>query len=154
MGIDEREFFRYLNKIVILCWRLRLGWLFNTWPSVLGRMALLVVTGRKTGLTRYAPVNYAPGTGEVYCVAGYGEKTHWYRNTIAKPEIEIWLPQGRRRARAETIIEPALRLATIRTVLQNSGFAAKTFAGIDPFSISDEQLALETEEYMALRIVL
>lgn len=152
--LDERQVFKQVNKLIVLMWRLGLGWLLNSWPSRLGRYAILVVRGRKSGLRRFAPINFAPGSGEFFCVAGYGAQTHWYRNLQAEPNIEVWLPDGWWVARAETVIEAESRLSIIREVLKNSGFAADSLAGIDPFSVSDQELETETSEYMAVRVEL
>lgn len=146
--------FRWLNKLMVLLWRLGLGRLVNASPRHLGRVMVLRVTGRKSGLPRLAPVNYAPGDGEVFCVAGYGERTDWLRNLQVHPELEVWLPDGRWNGRAVLVEEPRTRLETLRRVLQNSGFAAKSLAGVDPFVLPDQELERKTREYRVVRIVL
>jgi hypothetical protein len=39
-------------------------------------------------------VNYAIVDGEVYCTAGFGAVSDWYRNIRTNPEVEVWLPDG------------------------------------------------------------
>ncbi len=87
-------FGHYLNPFMLLMWRLGLGVWFNWWPAVSGRVLVIVHRGRKTGRRRYAPVNYACVEGELYCVAGFGPVTHWYRNVRAHPQVEVWTPEG------------------------------------------------------------
>lgn len=136
---------------MMFMWRLGLGPLLNAWPDVGGRIMVLVHKGRKTGLTRYTPVNYAIVDGEVYCTAGFGHIAHWYRNIKANPEVEIWLPDGWWAGVAEDISEREDRLAILRQVLIASGFAART-AGINPITITDEALDADTDSYRLLHI--
>ena len=68
-----RQAFKVLNRRLMLpLWRLGLGRWLNAWPAVGGRIMVLVHRGRKSGLQRYTPVNYAQVDGEVYCTAGFG----------------------------------------------------------------------------------
>ena len=60
-----RQGFKYLNKFMLLLWRLGLGNLLNAWPDVGGRIMVITHTGRKTGLKRQTPVNYTIIDGEV-----------------------------------------------------------------------------------------
>ena len=75
--------FKYLNKFMLLMWRLGLGWMMNMWPDVFGQIMVIINTGWKTGLRRRTPVNYAIVNGELYCTAGFGQVAHWYRNIQA-----------------------------------------------------------------------
>jgi deazaflavin-dependent oxidoreductase (nitroreductase family) len=109
-------------------------------------------TGRKSGLKRQTPVNYAIVDGEVYCTAGFGKLSDWYLNVKANPEVEIWLPDGWWAGTMEEITDPKKSLPLLRTILQNSGFAATTFGGLDPFKLTDEALAKATPEYSVFRI--
>ncbi len=146
-----RAAFRYLNRFMILLWRLGLGSWLNFWPAVLGRYMILVHTGRNSGIRRRTPVNYGMVNGEVYCVSGFGAVADWYRNLLAKPELEVWLPDGWWTGSAEEVTEPAERLARMRAALVGSGFAAYA-VGIDPHNMSDADLERATLEYRVLRI--
>ncbi|MBK7622453.1 MAG: hypothetical protein IPJ14_07245 [Kineosporiaceae bacterium] len=53
--------FRYLNRFMVMMWRLGLGRLVNVWPRGSGRMLVLGDTGRRSGLRRWTPLNYASG---------------------------------------------------------------------------------------------
>ena len=48
----------------------------------------------QSGKQYLTPVNYALVDGEVYCTAGFGPRTDWYRNILADPNVRLWLPQG------------------------------------------------------------
>ena len=89
-----RQGFKYFNKFMLLMWRLGLGKWVNFWPEVGGQIMVLTHTGRKTGLKRQTPVNYALVEGELYCTAGFGQLADWYRNIMAEPRVEVWLPDG------------------------------------------------------------
>lgn len=77
---------------MVLLWRLGLGKWINARPAVAGRIMVLNHTGRKSGLLRQTPLNYAIIDGEIYCTAGLGETTDWYRNILANPHVEVWTP--------------------------------------------------------------
>jgi deazaflavin-dependent oxidoreductase (nitroreductase family) len=144
--------FKQFNKFMLLMWRLGLGQWINIWPEGIGRIMVIIHTGRKSGLKRQTPVNYAIVEGEVYCTAGFGKSSDWFRNLKANPEVEIWLPDGWWAGVAEEITDPKTCLPLLRAVVQNSGFAAYTLGGFDPKTISDEELAKATAEYCLFRI--
>ena len=70
--------------------RAGLGPLFCT--PVLGSLMVLRTTGRKSGLPRDVPLGYAILDGCVYCIAGFGAETQWFRNIQADPAVEVILP--------------------------------------------------------------
>ena len=141
-----RNYFRSLNHFMLLMWRLGLGRLLNIWPSGFGRIMVIRHVGRKTGKVRQTPVNYAEIDGTIYCTAGFGPISHWYRNLLANPDVELWLPNGRFHATAQDITDEPNALSLLRQVLINSGFAAPTF-GVHPKTMSDEELAAVTAKY-------
>lgn len=147
----RQGFRRTLNPFMLLLWRLGLGGWFNVWPEVSGRVMVIVHTGRKTGRRRYAHVNYACVEGELYCVAGFGPATHWYRNLIAHPEVEVWTPDGWWAGVVEDISDSQRRPALMRQVLIGSGFAARVF-GFDPIHMSDSALDAATAKYRLLHV--
>jgi len=144
-----RRAFRAFNRFMLLIFRLGLGSYGNR-PE-LSQVMVITHTGRKTGLRRRTPVNYAVVDGEVYCLAGFGARTDWYRNLLADPQVEIWLPDGWYSGVAEDVSEDPRRLPLLRQVLIASGFAARA-AGIDPRRITDEQLQAVSSDYRLVRI--
>jgi deazaflavin-dependent oxidoreductase (nitroreductase family) len=145
------RFFWYLNRFMLALFRLGLGRWVNAWPSVGGRIMVLTHVGRKTGIRRRTPLNYAVVDGDVYCLAGFGSSSDWYRNLLANPEVEIWLPDGWWAGSASDVSGSERRMDLLREVLIASGFAA-WLAGIRPRTDSDPKFAAVTEEYRLLRI--
>ena len=147
-----RQAFKYLNKFMLMMWRLGLGSWLNFWPSVGGRIMVLSHIGRKSGLKHHTPVNYTILNGDIFCVAGFGNIADWYRNIINNPEVEVWLPPNSWwEGVGKDISESQDRLPILRQVLIASGFAARAF-GINPYTISDENLEELCKEYRLLRI--
>jgi deazaflavin-dependent oxidoreductase (nitroreductase family) len=108
-------------------------------------------TGRKTGLKRHTPVNYTIVDGEVYCTAAMGSISDWYRNIMANPEVEVWLPNGWWAGVAEEVTDAGIRMPLLRQVLVDSGFAARA-AGIDPATLTNEELDTMTSDYCLIHI--
>ncbi len=144
--------FKYFNRFMLLMWRLGLGRFFNTWPALSGRVMVVTHRGRKSGLQRRTPLNYAIVDGDIYCTAGFGVVSDWYRNIKQNPEVEVWLPDSWWAGSVEEVDrQQAEWLALLRQVLIGSGFAAYA-AGINPQRISDEELQRVAADYRLLRI--
>jgi deazaflavin-dependent oxidoreductase (nitroreductase family) len=146
-----RQGFKYLNRFMLFMWRLGMGPLLNMGPAMAGRYMVITHTGRKSGKKRRTPVNFATVDDEVYCVAGFGAVSDWYRNIIANPQVEAWLPDGWWAGIAEEVMHPEARLPLLRAVLIGSGFAALA-AGVDPNKMTDEELDAATKEYRLIHI--
>jgi deazaflavin-dependent oxidoreductase (nitroreductase family) len=146
-----RQAFKYFNRFMLFLWRLGLGPWLSLWPEVGGRYMIITHTGRKSGQRRQTPVNYAVVDDEVYCTAGFGSTSDWYRNIKANPQIEVWLQDGWWAGEAEEITSPELRLPLLRAVIIASGFAGPLF-GVDAHQIDDQQLAKATQDYRLIHI--
>jgi deazaflavin-dependent oxidoreductase (nitroreductase family) len=146
-----RQAFRYFNHFMLFMWRAGLGRWINVWPEGIGRIMVLTTTGRKSGLPRRTPVNYAIVDGEVYCTAAFGPGADWYRNLRADPRVEVWLPDGWWEGEAEEVTDSARRLPLLREVLIASAFAGRA-AGIDAQQMRDAELDKLTREYRLIRI--
>jgi deazaflavin-dependent oxidoreductase (nitroreductase family) len=148
-----RRGFHYFNRWMLLLWKLGLGPWLSFAPPITGRYLVLGHTGRKTGMVRRTPLNYAQVDGTIYIVAGFGAVSDWYRNIIARPQIELWLPDGRSSARAKELpADHPARLDLMRAVLKGSGFAA-FLAGVNPYSRDDARLARATADYRLIALV-
>jgi len=145
-----RSAFRPINSLMLGMWRLGLGQFINIWPEGIGRIMVIGHTGRKTGLRHQSPVNYTLVDGEIYCVAGYGKRADWYRNLLANPIVDVWLPDGWWAGVAEEMKDSPERLPLIREVLIASAFAGR-MAGFDP-AMSDAALDKMTANYRLMRI--
>ena len=146
-----RQAFRLFNRFMLLLWRLGLGGWVNAWPDVGGRIMVLVHTGRKSGKRRLQPLNYAVVDDAVYCVAGFGRVSDWYRNAVAHPQVELWLPDGWWAAVAEDVSDAPGRLPLVRQVIIASGFAGR-LAGLDARSMPDAEFDRLTRSYRLLRL--
>lgn len=146
-----RQAFKGLNGFMLLNWRLGLGPYISFWPFGIGRFMVLNHIGRKSGLPRRTPVNYAEVNGEIYITSGFGKVAHWYKNIMAHPHIEVWLPDGAWQAYAEDVTNCEQHITIMREVLKNSGFAALA-GGVNPHTMSDVALAQATDTYRLLHI--
>lgn len=147
----RQGFKKYLNPFMMTMWRLGLGEWFNIWPQVSGRVMVITHIGRKTGATRRTPVNYAIVDGEVYCLAGFGSISDWYRNILAHPHVEVWLPDGWWAGTAEEVSDCERRLPIMRAVMIGSGFVAYV-AGLNPRRMTDAELDKVTANYRLIHI--
>lgn len=141
-----RRMFHWMNRGMVGMWKLGLGKMINIWPAGFGRILVIKHRGRKSGREYLTPVNYAIVEGEIYCTAGFGAISDWYRNLLVYPRVELWLPESRRLACAEDISDSPRRLFLLRQVLLASGFAAPLF-GVDPKRLRDEDLERVCRDY-------
>jgi deazaflavin-dependent oxidoreductase (nitroreductase family) len=150
-GEGLRRGFKYFNYFMIMMWRLGLGSWINLWPEVGGRIMVICHRGRKTGKKRLTPVNYAKVGEEIFCTAGFGETSDWYRNILHNPDVEIWLPDGWWAGIAKDVTGAEYHTDRMRQVLIGSGIVAPLF-GIDPRKLTDQQLATATDGYRLIHI--
>jgi deazaflavin-dependent oxidoreductase (nitroreductase family) len=97
---SPRGLARLAWRAPIWFYRLGLGGLLG------GRFLLLNHIGRKTGKPRQAVlevVQYNKETGGYVVASGFGEKSDWYLNVSANPEITIQVGKRRMTARAERL---------------------------------------------------
>lgn len=145
-----RRVFNVFNRwVMVPLFRLGLSPLVGN--PLTGYIMVLKTTGRKTGLTRYAPVNYAIREGNVYCAAGFGKRSHWFRNLKAHPDLEVMLPGRTIQGTAEEVENPEEKRTAFRQIMKNGGFAGFSL-GFNPYTVSDEALQQKTEEYPVVRI--
>jgi len=145
-----RRLFRVLNRLMVILFRLGLGAWGNA-SKYGGYIMVIKNTGRKSGLSRLTPVNYAMVNGDVYCTAGFGEESDWYRNIMTNPQVEIWLPNGRWAGVAEDVTGLSDRASIFRQVIIASGFAGLLF-GVNQKKMSDSELDELLAHYRLIRI--
>jgi deazaflavin-dependent oxidoreductase (nitroreductase family) len=145
-----RRFWRLVSDLLVVpAFRLGLGPLVGN--PISGYVMVVRTVGRRTGRTRYTPVTYSIAGGGVYCLAGYGRSTHWYRNALAAPEVCLLLPGRSVAGHAQEVVDAAERLAATRRIFRNAGLMGFT-EGFDPFRADDETVRLKTAEMPVLRI--
>lgn len=145
-----RRVFWFLNKFFMVpMFRLGFGPIVGNPFS--GYIMVIKNIGRISGKTRYVPVNYCIYHGDLYCLAGFGKVSDWYKNILANPNIEVIHPDGPLAGFAEVIQDADNRAVLIRMILKNSGFAG-FFEGFNPFTISDEELERKLGDRPLIRI--
>lgn len=145
-----RAIFKVFNHFMLLWWRLGLG-SWGNGTKYGGYVMVIKHRGRRTGITRYAPVNYAVIDGDIYCTSGFGKVADWYRNLMSNPDVELWLPDGRWTGIAEDVTHVEGRANILRQVIIASGFAGPLF-GVNPKKLSDEDFEALLDSYRLIHI--
>ena len=148
-GLGQRTFSLFNKIFMVPMFRLGLGPFVGNPLS--GYIMVLKTVGRKSGKVRYTPVSYAIHGGNVYCMAGFGQLSDWYRNMISTRKIEAILPSGPIFGEVEDVSDSEERRIILRKILQNAGFAG-FMEGMNPFTITDEDLLHKTSDMPLLRI--
>ena len=150
MNSSLRRIFRLLNKFFMVpVFRIGLGAFVGN--PITGYIMVLKTIGRKSGLVRYAPVNYAILDGNIYCLSGFGKLAHWYQNLQINPEIDMILPSATLSGKAVTVMDEDEWFRTTRQILKNGGFAG-FLAGYNAWTISDQDLREKSSEMVVIRI--
>jgi deazaflavin-dependent oxidoreductase (nitroreductase family) len=116
-----------------------------------GYMLLLRVRGRKSGLMRETPLNYLVAEGAVWIVAGFGPRTEWYRNLLADPRVEVWMPGRRLAGRATEVRTPKVRARILPPLLRITGLPS-FLGGVNPWRSTDEQILAALDFVPLIRI--
>jgi deazaflavin-dependent oxidoreductase (nitroreductase family) len=141
--------FRILNRFYVLpAIKAGLGPLHSN--PLTGSWMLLRTTGRRTGRPREVALGYAILDGRVYCSAGFGERTAWYRNLLADPRVEIVLPAGGFAGIAERVADPAELDRAWRALIRALGVLGRGF--VCPADAPAERLAAATANLPLVRI--
>jgi deazaflavin-dependent oxidoreductase (nitroreductase family) len=144
MSNVQRRGFLIFNKLFMIpMFQLGLGQFVGNKLS--GYIMVIKTIGRKTGKVRHSPVSYAIHKGNVYCIAGWGRTTDWYRNMIVSREVELLLPGGTIFGKVEEVDDQEERRIVIRKILQNAGFAG-FLEGFNPYRVTDEVMLKKTAD--------
>ena len=145
----QRGFLAVNGLLVAPALRLGLGRLIGN-PAT-GHLLLLRTRGRVTGRVREAPLGYVIRDGAVWCLAGYGRATPWYRNLLADPSVEVVLPNRTFRGVATTVEDPVAWAAAYRDLIGSFGMVGRAVVGrID--NLTDDQLRTRFEALPIIRI--
>ena len=148
-----RKVFHATNPFMVFMIKIGMGWMMEIMPSVSGRILVIKHRGRKSGREYLTPVNYAVVNREVYCTAGFGSISDWYKNMMMNSNVEIRLPHGWRKVQAEDVSDSPKRVFLMRQVIIGSGFAGPLF-GVNPKKLNDEQLDVITKEYRLIHFIM
>lgn len=141
--------FRVVNRFyVIPAIKAGLG-PFHATPLT-GAWMLLRTTGRRSGRPREVALGYAILDGVVYCSAGFGPRTQWYRNLLVDPRVEVILGGGAFAGIAEPVTDPAELDRAWRALIRSLGVLGRAFVcGPDA---APAELATKTENIPLVRI--
>jgi deazaflavin-dependent oxidoreductase (nitroreductase family) len=118
---------------------------------VTGPFMLLRTRGRTSGRIREAPLGYVILDGCVYCCAGFGPRTQWYRNIRADRRVEVVLPAAAFAGVAEEVIDIDELDRAWRALLRAMGLLGRSLVA-DVNSASAEELRSRTANLPLIRI--
>jgi len=116
-----------------------------------GWILVLRVRGRRTGIIRETPLNYLIEDGAAWVMAGFGQRTEWYRNLRADPAVELRLPGRRIAGTAEEVSDPATRARMIPRLVRATGLPG-TMVVPSPWTTPDEAILDATAWVPLIRI--
>jgi len=115
---------RALMRAPLVLYRLGLG-------GLIGKSTLvLTTTGRRSGRQRATPVNYWEAGGVFYVIAGSGTHADWYRNLVARPEVEVQIGRRRLRAIASPLTDPREKAHALWLFGERSPGTAERYFGV------------------------
>jgi deazaflavin-dependent oxidoreductase (nitroreductase family) len=141
------RWFANVNRVVVPALDAGLGALISN--PVTGYLIVLRTRGRRTGRLRSVPLGYVILDGSIYCCAGFGRSTAWYRNVLADGRVEVVLPGRLLIGRAETVTDPAEWTIAYRALMASLGLVSRLVLG-DLRRIDDRTLQ---ERHRAIPVV-
>jgi deazaflavin-dependent oxidoreductase (nitroreductase family) len=145
-----RQIFKLINRFFMVpAYRMGLGWLIVN--PISGYIMVIKNIGHKSGKRYYTPANYAIIDGKVYCLAGFGRKSHWYLNLIANPNTEVMLPGRTIWGKVEEVTDQEEALIAVKQVFRNAGVAG-WMEGYNPRKAPDERYHKTLKRAPVLRI--
>jgi deazaflavin-dependent oxidoreductase (nitroreductase family) len=116
-----------------------------------GYILLLRVRGRRTGVMRETPLSYLVAEGSAWVMAGFGSRTDWYRNLLADPAVEVFMPGRRLAAIATEETDPATR-ARIMPALTRATGVPGFMVGLNPWTAGDEAVLAALDRVPLVRL--
>lgn len=117
-----------------------------------GYLMILRTRGRKSGEMRDAPVGYTIVGDAVYCLAGFGRRTHWVRNVAADPHVEAILPGRSFSGLADEVTDRDELLRVLPPLLRSMGPLVAAFGLGNPKRETPEELVRKCEGMPLVRI--
>lgn len=145
-----RRTFKVMNRwFMVPLLRAGLGAWLGT--PVGGWILLLRVRGRRSGALRDNPLSYLVADGSVWVMAGFGDRTDWYRNLLADPRVGVILPGRAISCTAEVIDDPDVRHEIMPRLVRAAGLPGY-MAGVDPFRAAPEDVLAATAWVPLIRL--
>jgi deazaflavin-dependent oxidoreductase (nitroreductase family) len=119
---------------------------------VTGYLMILQTRGRKSGELREAPLGYTIVGEHVYCIAGFGRRTHWLQNVLADPGVEVILPSRAFSGVAEEVTDTDERSRVLPPLLRSMGVVAGMVGMGNPWRDTPEEIARKCEGMPLVRI--
>ncbi len=133
-----RGLFRRMNRFMVGMFRLGLGpYISNPYT---GYIMVITTTGRRSGLPHRTPVNFIEEAGQVYCMAGFGERSDWYRNVRANPRVHVWVGGHGWEGQAELVTDQSQWVPLYRRIAGRAGFADRAFTKLQFSHLSDDEI--------------
>jgi len=141
--------FRVLNRYYVLpAIKAGLGPLHAN--PLTGSWMLLRTTGRTSGRPREVALGYAILDGAVYCSAGFGPRTQWFRNLLVEPRVEVVLSGGAFAGVAEEVTDPVELDRAWRVLIRSLGVLGRSF--VCAADAAPEELRAKTANLPLVRI--
>ncbi len=117
-----------------------------------GYLMILRARGRKSGQWRDAPLGYVVIGDAVYCMAGYGTRTHWFQNVLADPHVEVLLPGRSFSGVAHEVTDPEERLKALPPLFRSMSAVAIGFGLGNPFTQEPAEMQRRCAAFPLVRI--
>jgi len=117
-----------------------------------GYLMILRTRGRKSGVMRDAPLSYTVVGEHVYCIAGFGRRTHWFQNVLADPHVEVILPGRSFSGLAEKVTDPDERRRVLPPLLRSMGVVAGMVGFGNPWRDTPEEIERKCEGMPLVRV--
>jgi deazaflavin-dependent oxidoreductase (nitroreductase family) len=138
---------RYLGVPVL---RMGLGGVMSN--PVTGYLMLLRTRGRKSGLVREAPLGYTVRGDHVYCMAGFGRQTYWFRNILTDAHVEVVLPGRAFSGLAEEVTDLEERRDVLPSLVRSMGVVVMATGLPNPWRCSSDEILRACEQFPLVRI--
>ena len=138
---DARRFNGFNKYLGVPALKMGLGRLISN--PLTGYLMILRTRGRKSGEMRDAPLGYTIVGDSVYCIAGFGRRTHWFQNVLVDPHVEVILPGRSFSGVAEEVTEAGERLRVLPPLLRSMGAVAGMVGMGNPWRDSPAEIAAQ-----------
>lgn len=138
---NPAQIFAYRSPLLLF--RMGLG-------KLIGQLFMVLTTfGRKSGEPRRAVIEYHTWKGRKYVFSAWGEKSQWYRNILANPNVTIQTVQGTEHVRARRLTTTA-ELNDAFDMIENTEVLRKFIETMTTVAIDRELFLRDRERFYVL----